>query len=76
MLTIINLFIDNIKFFEKIIFSFLCRTGKCVQHTDEQRKTVRELLLGDIDEVPWPPAMRGEGWEITQNYYLLKSSLI
>lgn len=37
------------------------RTGKCVQHTDEQRKTVRELLLGDIDEVPWPPAMRGEG---------------
>lgn len=37
------------------------RTGKCVQHTDEQRKNVRELLLGDIDEVPWPPNMRGEG---------------
>jgi len=36
------------------------RTGKCVQHTDEQRKSVRELLLGDTDEVPWPPSMRGE----------------
>jgi len=37
------------------------RTGRCVQHSDEQRRSVRELLLGDFEDVPWPPSMRPEG---------------
>jgi len=34
------------------------RTGRCVQHSDDQRIKVRGLLLGDTDDVPWPPSMR------------------
>jgi len=40
---------------------FVLSTGRCVQHTDEQRKNVRELLLEDVEEVPYPATMRGEG---------------
>lgn len=28
------------------VFKHINRTGKCVQHTDEQRRAVRDLVLG------------------------------
>lgn len=37
------------------------RTGRCVQHTDEQRRAARDLVLGDIDDMPLPQSMRPEG---------------
>ncbi|XP_057293600.1 ataxin-7-like protein 3 isoform X2 [Hydractinia symbiolongicarpus] len=43
------------------------RTGRCVQHTDEQRKNVRVLLLGDTEDIPWPPSMRPEGSSLDQD---------
>lgn len=32
-------------------------TDKCLQHTDEERKAVRILLLGDANEAPWNVGM-------------------
>jgi len=48
------------------------RTGRCVQHSDEQRIKVRGLLLGDvpIDDVPWP-SMRAEGVPLEQEDLML-----
>merc|ERR1712096_408143 len=43
------------------------RTGRWVQHTDDQRVKVRGLLLGDTDDVPWPPSMRPEGSSLDQD---------
>jgi len=37
------------------------RTGRCVQHSDEQRRAVRDLVLGDIDDMPLPASMRPDG---------------
>eukprot|EP00794_Sanderia_malayensis_P003415 gene3415-3906_t len=37
------------------------RTGRCVQHSDDQRRAARGLVLGDIDDMPLPPSMRPEG---------------
>ncbi|XP_065052774.1 ataxin-7-like protein 3 [Rhopilema esculentum] len=37
------------------------RTGRCAQHSDEQRRAVRDLVLGDVDDIPLPPSMRPEG---------------
>lgn len=47
------------------------RTGRCVQHTDDQRIKVRGLLLGDVDDVPWPPSMRPEGSTMDQDDILV-----
>ncbi|XP_065665939.1 ataxin-7-like protein 3 isoform X2 [Hydra vulgaris] len=43
------------------------RTGKCVQHTDEQRKSVRGLLLGDTDDIPWPASSRPDSSALDQD---------
>jgi len=47
------------------------RTGRCVQHTDDQRIKVRGLLLGETDDVPWPPSMRPEGSSMDQDDILV-----
>jgi len=43
------------------------RTGRCVQHSDEQRRSVRDLLLGDSEDVPWPNSMRPESSALDQD---------
>lgn len=42
------------------------RTGRCVQHSDEQRRSVRDLLLGDNEDA-WPQSMRPEGSSLDQD---------